>query len=629
MLILIDQANGSRHLFQSSVISIGRVTGNDLVLDAQHVSSKHAKVRLHNGTYFITDLGSTNGSFIQRGDERLLLGPKAGNDEVALQSGDMIVVGDVDNPVQLLVEIDQSQLSELSSDSTIVASRRLADYSPNARITNDAIVQGVLSLIEALNQANDTPALLTSIVQHTLEAIPPAVDALIAVPEGQRYVTAAAKHRNEAISTEPDQAICKKARESAEALLYGSQNTNTPAQTLVNQGLGSGIAAPLVARDEHLGILQVNCSALELGESHLNLIAVYAHHAATILDRAKLIDGLRHAQAQLREENAFLKKKVTPEVQIIADAPKMVSVLEELKRAARSDVTVLLEGETGTGKEVAARYLHAHSKRSDKLLVPVNCGALTETLLDSELFGHRKGAFTGAGNDRKGVFEMADGGTVFLDEVGEMPLALQVRLLRVLEEGKIRRVGDSVERAVNVRIVAATNRDLRKMVGDDRFREDLYYRLRVFPLCLPPLRERLEDIPEMVKMYAERFAVRMGRTLGGIDSSFIQALQRYHFPGNVRELVNEIERAVVRVDDGEPLVADLLTDDVLLSTPPDLTDDAEAATGALRDQLARHEKRIIEQTLARHHGKKIAAADELGLTRQGLAKKIDRLGVKA
>ena len=378
-----------------------------------------------------------------------------------------------------------------------------------------------------------------------------------------------------------------------------------------------------------VGVLQVNCLAgvFELSAQHLDLTVVLAHHAAGALERAELISRLEAAERKAREENRLLRRRTQPEVEMVAESPAMKKVLEELNHAAGSDVTVLLSGETGTGKEVAARYLHAMSARSGGLLVPVNCGALSETLLDSELFGYRKGAFTGAAADRKGVFEVARGGTVFLDEIGETPASVQVRLLRVLEEGKVKVLGEAVEREVDARIVAATNRDLAAQVAQGTFRQDLYYRLRVFPVVLPPLRERPGDIEPLLQLFLTRFSLELGKQIQGIDHDLMEMLHTYPFPGNIRELCNEVERAVVRARPGQPLTPDLFSEELQqLRSAPALPDEELGMT--LKAQLDELERRIIRRTLTRLGGKRVAAAKELGLTRQGLGKKIDRLGVK-
>src|SRR5438067_3526396 len=231
--------------------------------------------------------------------------------------------------------------------------------------------------------------------------------------------------------------------------------------------------------------------------------------------------------------------------QIIGTSGALESVLEQVQRVAPTDSTVLVEGETGTGKELIARAIHNLSSRCGRAFVKLNCAAIPLDLLESELFGHEKGAFTGAIAQKVGRFEMANKGTLFLDEVGDIPPALQPKLLRVLQEQEFERLGGTRTHQVDVRLVAATNRDLARMVADGRFRSDLYYRLNVFPVVLPPLRERPDDIPRLVRHLTQRFARRMGRRIEAIPSAVLDALVRYPWPGNVRELQNIIERAVI------------------------------------------------------------------------------------
>jgi len=231
--------------------------------------------------------------------------------------------------------------------------------------------------------------------------------------------------------------------------------------------------------------------------------------------------------------------------EIIGQSAALRQVLGDVAQVAVTDATVLIQGETGTGKELFARAIHAASKRRDQPLVTVNCAAIPATLIESEFFGHEKGAFTGATTRRDGRFALADGGTIFLDEVGELPLELQSKLLRVLQEGTFEPVGGAATRKVSVRVVAATNRDLAREVAENRFRQDLFYRLNVFPLRLPPLRERAGDIPAMASAFAQRYAQRIGKSVAALTSEDTRRLQGYGWPGNVRELQNVIERAVV------------------------------------------------------------------------------------
>jgi two-component system response regulator AtoC len=254
---------------------------------------------------------------------------------------------------------------------------------------------------------------------------------------------------------------------------------------------------------------------------------------------------------RLRKENELLRKEVQKEYSfknIVSKNEKMLNIFEVIKKVAPYKSTILITGESGTGKELIARALHYSSDRSKSPFIPVNCGAIPENLLESELFGHVKGAFTDAIRTKKGLFEEADGGTLFLDEIGELPSQLQVKLLRVLQDGEIRRVGDSKSIQIDVRIIAATAKDLTKEVNENRFREDLFYRLNVLPIHIPPLRERKEDIPLLVPHFINKYSESMNKNVVGITSKALDVLMNYKWYGNVRELENTIERAIVLTD---------------------------------------------------------------------------------
>ena len=265
--------------------------------------------------------------------------------------------------------------------------------------------------------------------------------------------------------------------------------------------------------------------------------------------RAALV---RAAAASDRGSSDFevRNRPVRSPLEMVGRSPALAKVLREVQQVAETDATVLVLGETGTGKEMIARAVHASSRRRERPLITVNCAAIPASLIESELFGHERGAFTGATRKREGRFALADRGTLFLDEIGELSADLQAKLLRVLQEGEFEPVGSSQTRAVDVRVIAATHRDLRQMVLEGRFREDLFYRLHVFPVRLPPLRERVEDIPSLVDVFAERFARRMGRVASPASEESIRRLQAYRWPGNVRELQNVVERAVITSWDG-------------------------------------------------------------------------------
>jgi Nif-specific regulatory protein len=285
---------------------------------------------------------------------------------------------------------------------------------------------------------------------------------------------------------------------------------------------------------------------------------------------------------------------------------------------------LLIHGETGTGKEQLARAIHEMSPRADQPFVAINCGALPEQLLESELFGHKKGAFTGANEERKGLCELASGGTLMLDEIGDMPLAVQVRMLRVLQEGEVRAVGSDKPRKVDLRILSASHKDLEAEVKAGRFRQDLLYRLNVVVVELPPLRARREDIPDLCKLFIARFNEKYKKSVGGISHEAVDLLYKHPFPGNIRELENEIQRALVLCPVEGVITPDLLSPKI--SRVPDAPEKAQNSY-QLKDAVGEFERSFIQRALAENDNHKERTAKALGLTRQGLFEKMRRLGL--
>ncbi len=328
-------------------------------------------------------------------------------------------------------------------------------------------------------------------------------------------------------------------------------------------------------------------------------------------------------------ENIRLRREIEREYSfagILGQSPKMQELFGVVRSLAETDVVVLIQGETGTGKELIARAIHYNSPRKGKKFVAVNCGALVETLLESELFGHEKGAFTGAATRRNGVFEVADGGTLFLDEIGEISPSTQVRLLRVLQEGEFQRVGGSVPIRVNVRILSATNQDLEDLVKQGRFRPDLYYRLKVFPIRVPPLRERAEDIPLLVSHFVEQCNQRMNRRVSGVTPQALAVLMAYSWPGNVRELQNALQRMMV-VTKGEVLeVRDLPTE--IRGGEKPASEPATDLKGIARGSAEIVEKEAIHNALDETGGNVTRAARSLGISRATLQKKMKTYGLR-
>ncbi len=341
-------------------------------------------------------------------------------------------------------------------------------------------------------------------------------------------------------------------------------------------------------------------------------------------DRDRLVEVARNAVKH--GGRARLDVRESPESgagKLLGESEPMVRLRRDIEKVARSPATVLIRGETGTGKELVANAIHAGSTRSDQPLIAVNCGALPESLAESELFGHMKGAFTGAVDDRIGRFKLADGGTLLLDEIGELPLASQVKLLRALEDGETMPVGGTRIERVDVRLIAATHRDLERAVREGEFREDLYFRLKVVQLDVPPLRDRVEDIPVLVERFIDKHSARLDRPRFGVAPETIDALMSQPWPGNVRELENTVERAVLLAE------TDPLTPfDVGLADAHPKTRSGGSMQRASRGAAAAVERRMIRAALELTRGNVTHAAERLGLSRRGLQNKMKELGLR-
>jgi two-component system NtrC family response regulator len=342
------------------------------------------------------------------------------------------------------------------------------------------------------------------------------------------------------------------------------------------------------------------------------------HLINRIAERQRLLAEVRELRTQLRERYRFEG--------IIGESGAMQAVLSLVARVAPTPATVLIRGESGTGKELIAKAIHYNSPRRDKRFLKVNIAALPETLLESELFGHEKGAFTGATERRIGRFEAAHGGTLFLDEIGDLPAPLQVKLLRVLQEREIERLGSHQPIPVDIRILAATNQDLERAVQERHFREDLYYRLNVFPIVLPPLRARREDLPLLIEFVLHTFATRLGKPVTAVSREAMEALLRYDYPGNVRELENILERAMILARHEAVYVEDL---------PLHLRDNTPEAMGApqtqqtsLSEVVRAVERQMILRALERHSGVQTRAAAELGISERVLRYKLHKHGLR-
>ncbi|HSW46254.1 MAG TPA: sigma 54-interacting transcriptional regulator [Phycisphaerae bacterium] len=374
------------------------------------------------------------------------------------------------------------------------------------------------------------------------------------------------------------------------------------------------IAAPMIKKDQTVGVVEVlNRIGGEFAESDLDLLLLFANLAASATSNAQ-------AHERLKLENRGLRAGLDGGANIIGQSTALRQVLELCARVAGSNATVLILGETGTGKEIISRHIHANSQRRDKPFIAINCAALPETLLESELFGHEKGSFTGAIGQKIGRFELAHGGTLFLDEIGDISHSTQLRLLRVLQERELIRVGGIKTISCDVRVIAATNRDLTKAIQDGHFREDLYYRLNVFPIKTPPLRERREDIALLVDHFVKLAARQLNVPAPAVGNDALALLTSYRWPGNIRELQNVTERAVLLID-GPTVEPQHLPREIVGDEPELLRDKSDSS-------LWGYEKALIQRALKEAGWNQTKAAKALGISRDNLRYRVKKYEIE-
>ncbi len=631
----------------TDVVRIGRAEGNDLVVPDTHVSSEHAKIVFAGERYVLVDQRSTNGTAILRRNERIALDDVLGR-ESPLEDADVIELGSADRIVHLTVT-----LKDDADDARVFALKKIEDLvGPQAMIVekDDNRLRALYDAQKKIGSAPDLAEVLVAICEASFTLVPLATHVTIvlrdddeegAKPAGAAgYVPVMTRVRGQdAPSSSPipiTRSVFRKViTERAAVVAADAPSEVGNSESLMGAQIRSTLGIPLWKGDDILGVIQVdNRESGVLTSGDLEIMAVLAHNASLAVANARLVKRLRAAEERLKKENAFLKNKEQERrggnragggPEIIGSSGPMKALLQQLEKVVNTRVTVLIEGETGVGKELVAASVHYRSNRRDRLFVGQNCAAMPETLLESELFGHKKGSFTGAHEDKKGLFEIADGGTLFLDEVTEMPVSLQSKLLRVLQEGEVRPIGATAEKKVNVRIVTATNRNLEKEVAEGRFREDLYYRLKVFPLRVPPLRERREDIPLIAEHFHVRFAAEFGKPSGGFSQQTMELLQSYDWPGNVRELQNEVQRLCIQVDTGGFITPDMLSPRV--RQVEGMIERVRPTKGTLKEMMDQVERWLLIEGLREHANNKTAAAKNLGITREGLHKKLRSFGL--
>ena len=551
-------------------------------------------------------------------------------DDRPLQHGDrlqmgsslfVLTFGDVSPERELHVALDTAaprSMRVMRREDALMGGPRQAHTSA-ARLARDLV--GLMRVNSAINSVRGLVALERPLIELLAEIVPATRGALILTTEPDE-IPAVEPTAGDARRLPVSRAVIERVLRELVGVLAdapdgGAAGGGEPSR------FRSLLAAPLVAFEEVLGAIYLESDSPNqpFDEGHLSLLMSIAAVAGTALGYE------RHAQ-WLTSENRRLWNELAGDHNIVGESAAMRAVFQRLARVAPTESTVLVTGESGTGKELVAYAIHNNSPRADRPFVAINCAAITETLLESELFGYERGAFTGAVGQKKGRLETAEGGSVFLDEIGELSPALQAKLLRVLQERAFERVGGTRRVAVDFRLIAATNRNLEEAIAQATFRRDLYYRLNVVALVIPPLRERTEDIPLLAQYFIRRHAGRVKRRVNGITPAALACLSKYDWPGNIRELENAIERAVVLGS----------TDQILLEDLPDAVVEAgaQSATAApvstssrFHDVITQSKKDLIIRVFEKAGGNYTTAAQMLGLHPNYLHRLIRNLDLKA
>ena len=621
---------GSVYALDDSEFSVGRNPSNRLSVSDPSISRQHCVIVSQAGQYQIRDLESRNGTFVNGVPVR----------ERAMADGDEIQIG---NSLLLFLAEEQPagpnsttplRLDERSvltgatvvlrsEDSRYLQPEKVATAPlPALRVARD--LKALLKISTAINSVRKLDVLARQLMECVFEVVPAAHGAILLTGENQEDFTSAFSwDRNQGlVAPFPVSAtlVRKVLKEKVGVLSTDVLQDPTlgPSTSLTLSGTRSLLAVPLKVFDRVLGLIYLDTGdpSAKLDKDHLELMTAIAAISAVALENAKEVE-------RLEDENQRLKAEINIEHNMVGESAPMRTVYRFVSRVAPTEATVLITGESGTGKELVARAIHRNSSRAEKPFVAINCAALTETLLESELFGHEKGAFTGAVVQKKGKLEVADGGTLFLDEIGELAPALQAKLLRVLQEREFERVGGTRPIKIDVRILAATNRDLADSVKVGSFRQDLYYRLNVVSIEMPSLRERREDIALLATYFAARAGEKSKRHVRGVSPEARVCLINYDWPGNVRELENAIERAVV-LGSSEFVLPEDLPEAVLETERP-----AGASIARYHETIAEAKKQVILRAVDQAGGNYTEAAKLLGVHPNYLHRLIRNMNLKS
>jgi Nif-specific regulatory protein len=606
---------GAIFAINEETLIIGRETNADLCIADASVSRRHSRIEKQEEGFVITDLESLNGTFVNDVPVKTRL----------LEHGDRVRIGES----QFLFLTHEGEATSKSSDVRLDEAQVASGSTVQIRF-DDAVylmardLSVLLKVSTTINSIRGLDDLLERLLELLFEVVPAQRGAILLTNDGSFETSLVfgldrVQGKDKAVNV--SRTIVQQVLRDGVALLASDAavDPTLATQSLIAARAHSVMCVPLIVFGRKLGVLYLDTTQArdQFNRDHLQLVAAIAGIAAVAIENARHFEWLQ-------TENERLLADVNIEHNMIGESPAMQRVYHFISKVAPKDSTVLISGESGTGKELAARAIHRNSQRAQKPFMAVNCAALNESLLESELFGHEKGSFTGAFAQKKGRLEVADGGTVFLDEIAELTPPLQVKLLRVLQEREFERVGGTTTIKVDLRLIAATNKNLEEAIEAGEFRQDLYYRLNVVSLEMPPLRERREDIMLLANYFADKYGAKCNRKLQGFSAEARACLTAYDWPGNVRELENAIERAVV-----------LGTTDLIL--PEDLPEallERETAAPA-QSRIGYHEavvqtkKQIILRAIEEAKGNYTEAAKLLGVHPNYLHRLIRNLNLRA
>ena len=594
----------------ADLASIGRDPSNTIPLLDPAASRRHAILeRADSGGYLIRDLGSRNRTMVN--DHTIT--------EQVLSQGDRIQIGG-----SVFVYFDAGRDDdELGGEGTVIVKAAEAIYLQPQTESGERMVRD-LELLLRFSRIASTIRDLRELQRLTLEMIReavPAERAAVVLTDGGAFEVTEDGIAESDVPQDISRTIIARVLEDGDAILSNnitSEDGMSGSESLILSKIKSALAVPLDVMGKRIGLLYLESRSPQnsFDEQHLQLVAAFGAMAGLAIENARYTGWLEG-------ENQRLKTELKLEHDMIGESAAMKEMFAIIGRVSPTDATVLVLGESGTGKEMVAQAIHANGPRATKPFVAINCAAIPESLVESELFGHEKGAFTGATQQKKGRFEVGHGGTIFLDEIGDLPLAAQAKLLRVLQERHFERVGGTRSIPLDIRLIAATRWDLRDMVKTGKFREDLYYRLNVVTIRTKPLRDRRDDILPMAHHFLARHSAKVGRRIQGIAPRALKLLTQHEWPGNVRELSNLIEKAVVLG------VSDALVPEDF----PDLTENlnvpaADDATGAFHHSVRDAKTAAIEKALEQANGNQAEAARALSVHPVHLSRIMKSLGIK-